>query len=304
MTFPAPDFVTSPWLDRVIEQTAERHRPHRRTVLTLALSAAPLSLVGLGCEAGPVSPAVQPQPQRSIEKLVAVPTMDGRGARVRRVFPSQLLSYQDPFVLLDDFSVAEPAGFPEHPHRGFEAFTYMIDGGFHHKDTMGNDSVCSTGGTQRFTSGKGARHSEMPVGSAQNRGLQLWINLPRSLKKMEPEYEAVQGGDIPENGKNGVVTRTIVGKESPVKLRTAVRYLHLKMDKGARFEDEIPADNVALIYVAEGRVKLGDLELSNGEGAKPGDGELGMLALADAHAFVLLGKRHHEPIIHRGPFVD
>ena len=237
--------------------------------------------------------------------MLAVATMEGRGARVQRVFPTQLTGYQDPFVLLDDFSVAEPAGFPDHPHRGFEAFTYMIDGGFHHKDNLGNDSVVETGGTQRFTSGRGARHSEMPGSGGINRGLQLWINLPRSLKKMEPEYEPIHGNDIPEtsDGK-GVVTRTIIGRESPVKLRTAVRYLHLKMKPGARLADEIPKDSNALVYVAEGHVKIGDLELASGEGAQPKEGEIGLLAMSDAQAFVLIGSRHHEPIVHRGPFVD
>jgi len=230
--------------------------------------------------------------------------MEGRGARVQRVFPTHLTTYQDPFVLLDDFAVAEPAGFPDHPHRGFEAFTYMIDGGFHHKDNLGNDSVVEAGGTQRFTSGRGARHSEMPAGGGVNRGLQLWINLPRALKKMEPEYEAIHGNDVPENGAGGAVVRTIVGPQSPVKLRTAVKYLHLRMPQGARFGDEISDDHSSLVYVAEGHVRIGDLELGPGEGAQPGPGEVGLLAMADAHAFLLVGKRHHEPILQHGPFVD
>jgi redox-sensitive bicupin YhaK (pirin superfamily) len=287
MTFPAPP-------------------PTRRDVLrALAAGAAlPWTLGQLGCDAPPPAPPRAAGASARLARVTAVATMEGRGARVRRVFPTRLTGYQDPFVLLDDFSVAEPAGFPDHPHRGFEAFTYMIDGGFHHKDNMGNDSVVTTGGTQRFTSGRGARHSEMPAGSGENRGLQLWVNLPRSLKKMEPEYHAVQGADIPENGSGGVVTRTIVGPQSPVLLRTAVRYLHLRMSSGARFEDEIPEDHNALVYVAEGRVKIGDLELGSGEGAQPGKGEVGLYAMADAHAFLLIGKSHHEPIVHRGPYVD
>lgn len=298
MTFPAP-------------LPLPRVATGRRDLLrALALgAAAPWALSQLGCDAAPVAPAsgnARPpaSPNARPPKIAAVPTMDGAGARVRRVFPTRLTGYQDPFVLLDDFSVGEPAGFPDHPHRGFEAFTYMIDGSFHHKDNLGNDSVVSTGGTQRFTSGRGARHSEMPAGRGESRGLQLWINLPRSLKKIEPEYEAIHGPDLPENGKAGVVTRTIVGPQSPVKLRTTVRYLHLRMDGGARFEDEIPGGHAALVYVAEGRVKIGDLELSSGEGAQPGRGEIGLLAMTDAHAFLLVGRRHGEPIHHRGPFVD
>lgn len=289
MTFPAPRLTTG-----------------RRDLLrAMAIgAAAPWALAHLGCEAAPPTPAAPAGSGNRPPKVTAVPTMDGRGARVRRVFPTKITGYQDPFVLLDDFSVGEPAGFPDHPHRGFEAFTYMIDGSFHHKDNFGNDSVVSSGGTQRFTSGRGARHSEMPARSGESRGLQLWVNLPRSLKKMEPEYEAIHGADIPEDGKGGVVTRTIVGAQSPVKLRTAVKYLHLRMDGGARLEDEIPEDHAALVYVAEGRVKIGDLELSSGEGAQPGRGEIGLLAMADAQVFLLVGKRHGEPIVHRGPYVD
>lgn len=289
MTFPAP-----------------RLAPGRRDLLRAAAAGAavPWALGLLGCEAAPPAPVAPAGSNSRPPRLTAVPTMDGRGARVRRVFPTRLTGYQDPFVLLDDFSVGEPAGFPDHPHRGFEAFTYMIDGSFHHRDNLGNDSVVRSGGTQRFTSGRGARHSEMPAGSGENRGLQLWINLPRSLKKIDPEYEAVHAADLPEDGRGGVVIRTIVGARSPVKLRTAVRYLHLRMHGGGRFEDEIPEGHAGLIYVAEGRVKVGDVELAAGEGAQPGPGEVALAASADAHAFLLVGKRHGEPIVHRGPFVD
>lgn len=288
MTFPAP-----------------RTTHGRRDMLhILAASAvAPWALSSLGCDAAPPVPPPPPS-SPTLSKIVAIPTMEGRGARVRRLFPTRTTGYQDPFVLLDDFSVGEPAGFPDHPHRGFEAFTYMIDGAFHHKDNLGNDSVVTTFGTQRFTSGKGARHSEMPGRAGESRGLQLWINLPRDLKKMEPEYEAVDGADLPVSGKGDVVTRTIIGPQSKVKLRTAVKYLHLQMKSGARFEDEIPEDHSALVYVANGHTKLGDLALAGGEAAQPGKGEIGLLALADCDVLLLVGKRHHEPILHRGPFVD
>ena len=116
-------------------------------------------------------------------------TKEGRGATVRRIFPGPDIRHLDPFVLLDDFGVRRPAGFPMHPHRGFEAFTYMIEGAFFHKDNLGNESEIFAGGTQRFTSGKGAWHSEMPSTDGRNRGLQLWVNLPRRLKPMPPDYE-------------------------------------------------------------------------------------------------------------------
>lgn len=281
----------------------------RRAFARIATLGAPAAWL-VGCEGS--HPSAVPTPvgaegasaNARLSLVRSVETAEGRGARVRRIFPTRGLGYQDPFVLLDDFSVASPAGFPMHPHRGFEAFTYMLDGSFHHQDTLGNDSVVDTGGTQRFSSGRGARHSEMPVGERENRGLQLWVNLPRADKKMSPEYEAVHGRDLPEEGRNGVVVRTIVGRGSAVRLRTNVRYLDVKLERGRRFEDAVEADRSSLLYVVEGHVRVGDVELSRGEGVQPREGELAVAALDEARVVLVSGKRHHEPIVHHGPFVD
>jgi redox-sensitive bicupin YhaK (pirin superfamily) len=257
----------------------------------------------VGCDAStPPRPTVAPNTRPRIVRAVA--TREGQGARVHRLFPQRGSDHHDPFVLLDDFRVAPPAGFPEHPHRGFEAFTYMIEGSFEHRDDMGNESVVTTHGTQRFTSGRGARHSEMPGESRINRGLQLWVNLPRAEKQIPPDYAAVHGHDLPEVSVRGAVQRTIVGSGSPVALRTPVRYLDLRVPAGVAFEEEVPSGWQGMIYVADGHARIGDVELTAGDAALLAAAAFEVRALDDARLFVLAGRSHGEPIVQRGPFVD
>lgn len=237
--------------------------------------------------------------------VVAQATTDGQGATLKRVFPWVAGDHLDPFVLLDDFAVTPPAGFPLHPHRGFEAFTYMLDGGFIHHDNLGNDSTVHTGGVQVFTSGRGAWHSEMPGEPRPNRGLQLWVNLPRARKPMDPRYAAVQGRDIPETHRQGVTQRAVVGHGSPVQLETSVRYLDLALARGSAHDDALDFGWQGIVYVIDGAVKVGDLTLPRGSGAKVVSGELGIRAVdSDARVAMIVGRAHREPITHHGPFVD
>ncbi len=253
----------------------------------------------LGERSSRVSPNARPPVVRSVA------TTDGQGARLRRVFPQVQGDHLDPFVLLDDFGVEPPAGFPMHPHRGFEAFTYMLDGDFAHRDNLGNDSTVSTGGVQIFTSGRGAWHSEMPGRPQVNRGLQLWVNLPRTLKRRAPEYQAIHGRDIPETHSRGVTTRTVTGNGSPVRLETSVRYLDLALAANARFEDELPRRWKSIAYVVEGRARIGDLTLARGEGALLRAGDWGLRAAEGPTRVVwIAGRSHDEPIVQRGPYVD
>ena len=136
-----------------------------------------------------------------MKKVVALTVPEGDGVMVKRLMPRQGLMNFDPFVLMDHFDI-EGGGFPDHPHRGFEAITYMLDGGMQHVDNLGNKSVVYAGGLQRFTAGKGLVHSEMPQGRAQ--GIQLWINLPKRLKQMQPSYQQVDAEDIPSDSNDGV----------------------------------------------------------------------------------------------------
>ncbi|EDM75386.1 Pirin [Plesiocystis pacifica SIR-1] len=240
-----------------------------------------------------------------LERFAARPTTDGAGATLRRVFPHPQLRNLDPFVLLDDFDVRRPAGFPTHPHRGFEAFTYMIAGAFHHKDSMGNDSVIGPGGTQRFTSGRGARHSEMPATDGSNRGLQLWVNLPRRLKKMAPSYAGIDGASMPAPVEGaGHVLREVVGSRSPVELQTEVQYFDVDLLADARFDHAIPSGHNALIYVLDGEVELLGERLGEGEVLLPTPGRVQIAARSASRILWLSGAPHGEAIVHRGPFVD
>jgi redox-sensitive bicupin YhaK (pirin superfamily) len=229
---------------------------------------------------------------------------EGAGATVQRLFPTVQLRDLDPFVLLDHFELQRPAGFPEHPHRGFEAFTYLMEGACHHRDSMGNDSIIGSGGTQCFTSGRGARHSEMPATDGLNRGLQLWVNLPRRLKRMDPSYAGVAGEQIPVESLAGRVVHEIVGARSPVVLQTEVNYLDVELLADASFEHVVPEGHNALIYAVEGELELLGQRLRAGEALLPTAGHVAIQARGPSRLLWLSGRPHGEPIIHRGPFVD
>lgn len=257
-----------------------------------------------GGAAASAPPSTEEREARIINVVPAVQKREGQGAVVGRIFPTAHLRDLDPFVLLDDFNVKEPAGFPRHPHRGFEAFTYMLEGAFHHQDNLGNDSVVGAGGTQRFTSGRGAYHSEMPATTGDNRGLQLWVNLPHAQKKMEPSYAPTEPLDIPEINERGVWARTVVGGASPVALETAVDYLDLSLERGARFERVLHAGWNGLVYVMEGHVRLLGQALGAGNAALPSPGVVHLAALEPSRVLYLAGRPHGQLIVHNGPFVD
>lgn len=286
----------------------------RRQTLELALTATVGGLAGCQAKQTPETtraPAGDPggshpaAARARIERVIpAVGKREGQGAFVHRLFPTRHLRDLDPFVLLDDFNVREPAGFPDHPHRGFEAFTYMLEGAFHHKDNLGNDSVVGAGGSQRFTSGRGARHSEMPAGAGDNRGLQLWVNLPRRLKQMTPSYAPVNGPDVFEEHVAGVYRREVVGPESQAQLQTAVDYQDLTLERGRRFGRTILEGYNTVIYVISGAVRLFDHTLQAQRAALTSPGDLEFEALEFSRVLFLSGKPHGQPIIQNGPFVD
>jgi len=240
----------------------------------------------------------------------AVEMEEGAGATVRRVFPTDRLRHVDPFVLLDEFTVAPSAAFPEHPHGGFEAVTYMLGGAFRHRDDLGNDETVSAGGVQRFTAGKRIVHSELPGSDETSHGLQLWVNLPRELKDTEPTYQPVPASEIPETMEGETRFRTVVGeapagKVSPVELRTDVVYLDVDLPPGGGFEHPIPSGWSGLIYVLEGEVRVGERSTGRGEAALfEGGGRLVLGADGGARAAIIAGRPHEQPIRQRGSFVD
>lgn len=300
----------------------ERDRITRRATLAglaATLGAGGLGAGGLGCHG---KAGAEQRPQRHadatasstttttaaaaqiVKRLRSVSAIDGDGATVQRVFPTAQMRNLDPFVLLDDFNVREPAGFPEHPHRGFEAFTYMLQGAFHHQDTMGNDSVVSAGGVQRFNSGRYARHSEMPATKGDNRGLQLWVNLPRADKTMDPEYQGVQTDAMPIAEQDGLLVHTVAGGTSPVALRTEVDYLDVTLLSDREFFRVVPAGRNTLVYVLSDAITIRGERVPRGSGVLVGPGELPITGPAGARFAYLSGQPHGEPIRHRGPFVD
>jgi len=277
---------------------------NRRDALQLATGGA-LSLWLPGCSGKAAdAPDVDPGPTASVRtKLHARGTTDGDGATLARVFPSPQLRHLDPFVLLDDFDVRAPAGFPTHPHRGFEAFTYMIEGAFEHRDTMGNVSTITSGGTQRFNSGRGAKHSEMPASGGSNRGLQLWVNLPRKLKQMNPEYAGHQGDALPLNEDAAERSRIISGGASPVGLHTEVDYRDVTL-LADRWTTTIPAGRNTLVYAIDGTLTVGAHTARRGDALLLAPGTLVVGGDPGSRFAYLSGRPHGQPIRHRGPFVD
>ncbi|MDQ6989753.1 MAG: pirin family protein [Mariprofundaceae bacterium] len=232
-------------------------------------------------------------------KALAVP--EGDGVVVKRLMPSQNLRNYDPFVLCDHFDI-ESGGFPDHPHRGFEAITYMLAGGMQHADNLGNRSTVYAGGAQRFTAGKGIVHSEIPQGRAV--GLQLWINLPQKLKHIEPAYQQVDAADIKVEKKDGVLLRHIVG-EAGIILQTPVLYLDISLLPQSHYEVHIPDGFRGFVYVLQGHVWLQEQHLHASEALFiEGVQHLQIQAKDNSQIMVCFGLPHGEPIYQHGPFVD
>lgn len=232
-------------------------------------------------------------------------TQEGAGAEVRRLFPIPAMMNFDPFVLWDHFSVGEDAGFPSHPHRGFEAITYMFSGGMEHADNLGNRSTVTAGGAQRFTAGRGIVHSEMPAPGGEARGIQLWINLPRTMKQVQPGYQQVDADELPVQVFEGGEVRTIVGEGSPVTLLTQVAYRDVTLQPGGVYREAIQQGHRGLVYVVDGAVTLDDVSLQAGQAAFVQDREsLALTASEPSRIMLALGRPHGEPIRQYGPFVD
>ncbi|MDQ6956661.1 MAG: pirin family protein [Mariprofundaceae bacterium] len=234
----------------------------------------------------------------SIRNTAVVP--EGDGVEVKRLMPLANFRNFDPFVLWDHFDISG-GGFPNHPHRGFEAITYMFDGGMEHADNLGNQGIIFGGGAQRFTAGKGIVHSEMPDGRAV--GIQLWINLPKRLKSVAPDYEQVDV--IPVEKKDGISIRRIVGEGGAIQLKTNVEYLDVVLEQGASWNKMIATDFRGFVYVMKGSVTLNGHVLHAGQAAfVEQERELEFLAGKNSRVMWCFGKPHGEPIYQHGPFVD
>lgn len=263
---------------------------------------------------------------RHINRVVkGVPTSDGAGVRLKRSLGQSPLARLDPFLMLDEFNTERTddyiAGFPPHPHRGFETVTYMLDGCMLHEDHLGNRGLLAPGDVQWMTAGRGIIHSEMPQQEAgRMHGFQLWINLPAKEKMKEPSYRDIQAVDIPQLAFAGGTVRVIAGALEYMGRRTegAVTgistqpvYFDIRLDAGGTFEAPIPAGHNAFIYVYAGSVSTAGMAagatdaLSAGNAGLLSDGdEVRITAVNGPARFLLLAaKPLHEPVVQYGPFV-
>jgi redox-sensitive bicupin YhaK (pirin superfamily) len=255
---------------------------------------------------------------RSIVRRVrGMDTSDGAGVKLKRVIGQPALDMLDPFLLLDEFRSDQAgdyiAGFPEHPHRGFETVTYMLAGRMLHGDNHGNRGDLVAGSVQWMTAGRGILHSEMPQ---QEEGLmwgfQLWVNLPAADKMIEPRYQDIAPDLIPQvEAAAGVNVRVIAGElagaRGPVDgIPTAPVYLDISLDAGAQVSVPLPEGHSAFVYVFDGKeAKVAGEILSRSELAVLSKGDQVVLSATDAPARVLLvaAKPLNEPVARYGPFV-
>ena len=262
---------------------------------------------------------------RTLQKVIeSVATSDGAGVKLRRSIGSSQFQRLDPFLMLDEFGTENPddyiAGFPNHPHRGFETVTYMLDGHMLHQDHMGNRGDLRSGDVQWMTAGRGIIHSEMPQQlQGRMRGFQLWINLPAKEKMKPAAYRDIPASEIPVvalpgGGRVKVIAGTLVveGKTTPGPIQglsTDPLYFDVELPARAAFAHPVAADYNAFLYVYEGSAEVGPagaarpLKTRSAGVLSPGD-TIEVTAGAEGARFILLaGKPLKEPIAQYGPFV-
>ncbi|MHB1871768.1 MAG: pirin family protein [Steroidobacteraceae bacterium] len=263
---------------------------------------------------------------RGVARLVrGMPTSDGAGVKLTRVIGQPQLADLDPFLMLDEFGTDNPgdyiAGFPDHPHRGFETVTYMLDGRMRHRDNHGHEGVLVPGSVQWMTAGRGIVHSEMPEQQeGRMRGFQLWINLPSRDKMTAPRYQEFGPEKIPQVEFGAARVKVIAGQlggiTGPiVQPATDPTYLDLELAPGIEFTHVLPAGHAAFAYVYEGSVRIGEgasaATVAAHELAVLGPGETVRLEGRStagergeaARVVLVAGRPLGEPVAKYGPFV-
>jgi redox-sensitive bicupin YhaK (pirin superfamily) len=259
------------------------------------------------------------QRPRAVERLVSgQKTQDGAGVKLTRVLTQPLQRRLDPFLMLDAFGTDDPqdyiAGFPDHPHRGFETVTYMIAGRMRHRDSAGNEGLLDNGGVQWMTAGRGVVHSELPEQQeGRMEGFQLWLNLAAADKMQAPGYRDIGSAEIPEWQGAGARVRVIAGHSHGVqgavqRETTLPLYLDVHLDDGKGFEQPLAPTHNAFVYVYRGSVRVGDSEVPAGRMAllansAASDGVRLQAVNGEAKALLIAGKPLNEPIAQYGPFV-
>ncbi len=261
---------------------------------------------------------------RSLQRIIqSVATADGAGVKLRRSLGSSQHARLDPFLMLDEFYSDNPddyiAGFPSHPHRGFETVTYMLDGRMQHKDHLGNTGDLGPGSVQWMTAGRGVIHSEMPRQTeGRMRGFQLWLNLPPAEKMKPAGYRDIPASAIPELVFDGGRVRVIAGAlrlngqrvSGPVNgpessLSTEPVFWDLHLDPARQVTLPLPNEHNAFVYLYEGQASIGGEILLHRAAGVLGEGDrLNLVSGSDgARLLVLAGKPINEPVVQYGPFV-
>ncbi|MGN6316007.1 pirin family protein [Trinickia sp.] len=256
--------------------------------------------------------------------IAAVRTVEGGGFVVHRPFPTRMLMDFDPFLLLDemgpvDYAPGQAKGAPDHPHRGFETVTYMLEGSFSHRDSAGHSGVLRPGDVQWMTAGAGVVHSEMPDpafarAGGRVHGLQLWVNLPRQDKMIAPRYQEIPSERIPtattSDGKASVkvIAGEALGVKAAIETRTPILYQHFTLEPGASIVQPVPRAYRVFAYALSGTGRYGDEQREIGAQrmvmfADDGDA-VTLTAGADRLDVLLIGGAPlNEPIVRHGPFV-
>ncbi|WP_411966786.1 pirin family protein [Haloferax sp. YSSS75] len=227
----------------------------------------------------------------------------GTGVNSNRAFPTNSYpSSLDPFVLFEQFYIDPDTGFPMHPHRGFEIVSYMLDGGMDHEDSLGVSNTAYEGDAMRITTGRGIRHSEFPADGQGCTGLQLWVNLPRAEKDVEPDYVDATADQLPTEERDGATVTTVVGDGSPIDLITPMEYLDVVVTDSWTWS--MPDGWAGFLYGVDGEGTVDGAAFTGGDvlpmtDARPvelqTDGTFRVVAVS--------GRPHGEPIHQRGPFV-
>jgi redox-sensitive bicupin YhaK (pirin superfamily) len=265
---------------------------------------------------------------RAVARVVnSVRTVEGGGFSVRRPFPTARLADFDPFLLLDhlgpvNYAPGKAVGAPDHPHRGFETVSYILEGKMQHKDSVGNSGLLSSGDVQWMTAGGGVVHSEMPEANfrltgGRMHGFQIWVNLPKRDKMMNPRYQDIPKERIPEakteDGK--VKVRVIAGESLGVKAvidtRTPIMFLHFTLQPGGKVIQTVPREYNAMAYLINGKGEFGPDQTEAGESqtvmfAPDADEvtfEVSESATAPMDLLLLAGVPLNEPVVRYGPFV-
>ncbi|MFC0131791.1 pirin family protein [Massilia eurypsychrophila] len=263
--------------------------------------------------------AARVETARSVERLVNGQfVMDGAGVKINRVLTQTLQRRLDPFLMLDAFGSEKPgdyiAGFPEHPHRGFETISYMITGSMRHKDSAGHEGLITNGGVQWMTAGRGVIHSEMPEQSeGLMEGFQLWLNLPAKDKMSALWYRDIPNQEIPRfSTDSGATVQVIAGRSHGVEGAvqrdgTEPYYLDIELAAGATFEQQLPPGHNAFLYVFRGEVTVEGKGVANTRLAiltnPPGAEGVRIKAAEASRVLLIAGRPLGEPIAQYGPFV-